>query len=314
MPFEKCGKKREKIATLLFLALLVPLVPTLSCTGKTGPETGTAGSVATSAIVVGANKAASPIPHVEAPLTLPAIEREKEGILLAYRHTQSGFLETNGFDTLIYRFLTLPGGWLSGAVVSERRLEGEKTVASYQFSYAGDAIMVSESTSEKAKDPITIVTSPGELVISGAAERILLLSDEGNLTIKSRSGEYREEYMVGPKNKGKTVTISRSGVAESEGHYEFPGKGKVVYTERKIKDATGAEELMVSLWVDEKDDFRFSTEGIVPYNEVYTSGLKQALTGDHALINLALVDLVLGKGRNIRPVLAYAISGKGTSK
>ncbi|HWP69292.1 MAG TPA: hypothetical protein VN437_08315, partial [Rectinemataceae bacterium] len=72
-------------------------------------------------------------------------------------------------------------------------------------------------------------------------------------------------------------------------------------------DSKGAEDLQLSLWIDDKGDDRFRTESVAPINEVYASGLKDSLGGSQGLQNLALVDLVLGKARNIRPVLAYLL-------
>jgi len=114
--------------------------------------------------------------------------------------------------------------------------------------------------------------------------------------------------MIPAGGNGKKSLISRSGIVEAEGSYTFPSRGRVVYRERRAGDSTGAEELQLSLWIDDRGDFRFRTEGVVPINEVYASGFKDSFGGDRGLLNIALVDLVLGKTKNIRPVLAYALS------
>ncbi len=244
------------------------------------------------------------VPAVEKALELPAIQRGGEGILVAYRHSGFGFAEANGFDTLIYRFTRLPGGWLDGAVVHERRLEGEKEIGRYAFSYAGDEVVVTESSEKAAEEIARIKTSREGLEIRGQAERSVLRGSEGSLIIRSISGDYSEEYMMLAVENRKKSLISRSGIVEAEGTYAFPTTGKTEYRERRAGDTTGAEDLQLSLWIDKKGDCRFRTEGVAPINEVYAAGLKEALAGDRGLLNLALVDLVLGNTRNIRAALA----------
>lgn len=257
----------------------------------------------------------SEIPHVEAPVGMPALTRGTEGVLLAYRHTGIGFMDANGYDTLIFRFLTLPEGWLSGCVVSERRLDQEKEVGRYSFSYAGNEIVVSGQTgNEPTPGPVSFSTSSGKVVVGKPASLVILLDAADTLTFQSPAGDYAESFVVGSSNTEKKIMIIRSGTIESEGKFEYPEEGKIVAIIRDKKDTTGAEEVKTTLYIDEKNDYRFRTEGVEPINEVYASGLHDVLTGDHALENLALIDYVLGKGRDIRPVLAYAISQKKSGK
>ncbi len=284
----------------------------VACTGKTKIVEVPANTTVASGKPSGT---LSEIPHVEAPVGMPALTKGTEGVLLAYRHTGIGFVEANGYDTLIFRFLTLPGGWLSGCVVSERRLEGEKEVGRYSFSYAGNEIMVSGQTgNEPASGLVPFSISPGKVIVGKPASRVILLDNADTLTFQSPAGDYTESFMAGSSNAEKRIMITRAGAVESEGKFEYPEKGKIVAFIRDKKDTTGAEEVRITLFVDEKNDYRFRTEGVEPVNEVYASGLQDMLTGDHALENLALIDYVLGKGRDIRPVLAYAVSQRKSGK
>lgn len=299
---------RPSIVELLIILCLSLAILMVSCLGKAsgGSREAVAAGGKTEALAIKSVEAE--IPHVEKALELPAIERGKEGILIAYRHTGFGFVEANGFDTLIYRFQALPGGWLEGAIVYERKLGGEKEIRRYGFSYAGDEVIVTESSEGITKEIARIKTSKDAQEIHGTAERIVSRGSGGSLVVRSLSGDYVEEYMMPAGGKEKKSLISRSGAVEVEGNYVFPGKGMVVYGERRTGDSKGAEDLQLSLWIDDRSDDRFRTESVVPINEVYASGLKESLGGDRGLQNLALVDLVLGKTRNIRPVLAYLLS------
>lgn len=307
------GMKKRKmigspgIAELLIIMCLSSAILMVSCLGKAsgGSREAAAGGKTE---IFAIKSAEAEIPHVEKALELPAIERGKEGILIAYRHTGFGFVDANGFDTLIYRFQALPGGWLEGAIVSERRLGGDKEIRRYGFSYAGDEVIVTESSEGSTKEIARMKTSKDVQEIHGTAERIVSRGSEGSLIVRSLSGDYSEEYMMPAGGKEKKSLISRSGAVEVEGSYAFPGKGMAVYRERRAGDSKGAEDLQLSLWIDDKGDDRFRTESVVPLNEVYASGLKESLGGDQGLQNLALVDLLLGKTRNIRPVLAYLLS------
>ena len=276
---------RGLLSPLAFFCLL-SVVMTLSCKGKTGADA----------------------PAVEKALEMPAIQRAGEAVLVAYRHTGFGFSESNGFDTLIYRFARLPGSWLDGAVVYERRLGGEKEVCRYTFSYAGDEVIVAESSENAAKEIARIKTSQEGLEISGETGRVVARGSGGSLLVRSISGDYSEEYMMPAEGDRKKSLISRSGIVEAEGDYAFPAAGKIEYKERRSGDTTGAEDLQLSLWIDGKGECRFRTEGVTPINEVYAAGLREALAGGRGLLNLALVDLVLGNTRNIRPALACILS------
>lgn len=305
-------EKREKTAAWIGLAALLLITGLAACSGKAKVVEVPASTTTSAAKSAGIP---SEIPHVEAPAGMPALKKGTEGVLLAYRHTGVGFMGANGYDTLIFRFVTLPGGWLSGCVVSERRLDGEKEVGRYTFSYAGNEIMVSGQTgNEPASAPVPFASSPGKVVIGKPATRIITLDEANTLTFQSPSGDYTESFMAGSSAANKKIVITRAGVVESEGTFENPEKGKIVAVLRDKKDTTGAEEVKTTLYIDDKNEYRFRTEGVEPVNEVYASGLQEMLTGDHALENAALIDYVLGPGRNIRSVLAYAVSQRKSGK
>ncbi|MCE5255221.1 MAG: hypothetical protein LLF89_00065 [Spirochaetaceae bacterium] len=249
------------------------------------------------------------IPRVEEPVILPGIKANANEIVIAYKDTEFGFLESQGFDTTIFRFQLLPGGWVKGALVYERRLGGEIEVASYDFSRAGNEILVSRMASGNAGVVANFDVSPGKVIIRGDAERVLSLDGEGTLVIGPGTDDYVEEYRMGPSTESKKATIKRKGVVESEGLWSSPGKARFLFKE------SGNMGRTISLWLDEDDECRFRTEGVEPLNEVYAKGLSAGLQNEHGLENFALVDYVLGgTARNIRPVLAYLAFGSEKTK
>jgi hypothetical protein len=68
------------------------------------------------------------------------------------------------------------------------------------------------------------------------------------------------------------------------------------------------------LWFQDRGDYRCATEGVEPINEVYAAGLAGALTGEHAFVNVVLLDLMLGEPKYLRPIYAFAISRGGSGK
>jgi len=301
-----------KTLTCVFLVLIAGAVLSASC-GKDGPRTASAREGASG---TGLARASAPdAPAAEASIVLPGIERRVGEVLIVYRHTQFGFMETHGFDTVVHRFSLLPGGWIDGAAVYERRMEGERLVANYGFSHAGDYIYVSRSSAGESAEFASIRLGAGGLELGGARQSLVSRGPDGGIRISSLTGEYLEEYRAAGKGGGIEYAISRAGVVESTGRSEIPAQGRLVFTDRRTGDEHGAEDRTVSLWREGKDDYRFRTESVIPVNEVFASGLEEALGGEKGMQNFVLVDLVLGRERNMRPVLAYALfSGSAALK
>jgi len=289
------------------LLLLAGVLSVGSCKGRAGGEA----ESAKTAIRESSGEALERAPTVEAQLVLPAVERGKAGLLIAYRDTRFGFADSEGFDTLIYRVSLSPNGWLDGASVYERRIDGEKGRASYTFSYAGESIIVAQTREGASMEIAKVAVIPRKVEVRGTVERIVAREAGGGISFASMSGDYQERFLVpGYRKEGTKLLVSRNGVVEAEGRFDFSKKGRVVFMERNVRDLTGAEETTISLWIDENGDYRFRTEGVAPVNEVYASGLEKALSGDQGFLNLVLLDIVLGRERNIRPILAYALSAQ----
>lgn len=253
-------------------------------------------------------------PRVEQALVIPAVQKGAEGLLVVYRHSQFGYAEIYGFDTFIYRFLFLPGGWLDTVTVYERRLEGEKMKARYSFAYVGDEVIVTESSPEGAREKARVFLGPRETRLEGSQGRFVFREEQGNLFVESFGGARREKYALSGGAGTMLCSISKVGAAEAEGRYDIPEKGRVVYVEKQLKDSSGAAATTISLWRSQEGEYRFRTEGVVPLNEVYAVGLLDAFAGEKGLQNMTLVDLVLGPEQNIRPVLAYALWEAGRLK
>ncbi|MGB4572337.1 MAG: hypothetical protein WBH97_05900 [Rectinemataceae bacterium] len=259
-------------------------------------------------------------PHPEGRIIVPAVTRGKEEILLVYKHTEHGYLESNGFDTLVFRFSSLPGGWLTGAIVSGRMLDGERDLAAFHFSRAADEIYVTEDSyydeEPASADPsVTIVPDGSGLVIKGRDfSRTLSLPGDGSLNVVSASGTVTERWVGMRDAPDSGSTISRSGEVTAKGIFSFPAASQAKYVERKTGDTEGAEDLTCSMWFDKEGSWRFRIEAVEPVCEGYASGLAEALSGGKALENLALIEAVLGMDASIRPVLALAAASGKTGK
>ena len=296
----------------LLLVMTAGLALAASCT-RTGGSTGSGRENASG--VTPAQAPATGAPETEARIIIPGIEKRRGEVLIVYRHTQYGFMESYGFDTIVYRFFLLPGGWIDGAAVYERRMEGERLVANWEFSHAGDFVHVSRSSAGESAEFASIRLGEERLELGGARQGIVSRGSGGSIRIASVTGDYLEEYRVSGKGGGIESAISRAGEVETAGRSEASAKARLVFTERRTGDENGAEDRTVSLWREGKDDYRFRTESVIPVNEVFTSGLEEALGGDKGMQNFVLVDLVLGRERNMRPVLAYALfSGSASLK
>jgi len=181
-------------------------------------------------------------PTVEAQLVLPAIEKGNAGLLVVYRDTRFDFADSNGFDTLIFRFSLSPNGWLDGASVYERRIDGERARANYNFSYAGDGVAIAQTVEGNSREIADVTAASGKIEVRGTTERIVAREPGGGISFASISGDYQERFIVpGYRTEGAKCLVSRNGAIEAEGRFDFSKKGRVLFAERNVRDSTGAE-------------------------------------------------------------------------
>jgi len=302
------------MAGVAILALAVALGGLVSCNKPKVVEKpiSTAAQTPSGAASTPAQPAPAPGPHPEAAIGIPEVSRKSENILVVYRHTGPGYAESYGFDTYIFRVLTDGSGQITGGTSYQRTLGGEIQAVSFNSTATQDAISLTASPAN-GKSWLDKLAIRGEKIeVTGAHTMIVGLDTA--LSFASADKKYQESYSVDQARKDLPSEIVQSGAVVEKGLWTYPETGKADYSQAKPDDTQNAEGFKISLWYADKGDLRFTTEGPEPINEVYAAGLAQVLAGDHALVNAALLDLMLGESRYLRPLYAFAISRRGQGK
>ncbi len=256
--------------------------------------------------------APAPGPHPEAAVSVPEVSKQNENILFVYRHTGPGYAEAYGFDTYIFRLLTDGSGQITGGVAYQRTIGGEIEAIHYNTSFAGDEISLAVSGPGQKSWSDILKRKENRIDVSGTHN--MLVTFGKNLVFSSSDGSYSESYSVDPAEKDLPGEIRKGNSVLEKGVWSYPESGKAVYAQTKPDDAQNAEGFQISLWFQDKGDYRFATEGPEPINEVYAAGLAGMLAGDHGFVNAVLLDLMLGESKYLRPVYAFGISRRGTGK
>lgn len=251
-------------------------------------------------------------PHPEAATKMPAIERKNESILLVYKHTGFGYVESYGFDTYVFRLLADPSGQISGGIVYQRTSDGEVEAIHYNVTRSSDEITLAASGADKKSWSATLKLKDSSIDVSG--QQKLSAKLDKALVFASTDGNYSESYSIDQAAPEMPSEIKKGDSTLEKGKWTFPENNKAMYVQTKPDDTENTEGFQVSLWREDNGDLRFRTEGPTPINEVYASGLSAVLAGDHALSNAVLLDLMLGESRYLRPVYAFAISRRGSGK
>lgn len=251
-------------------------------------------------------------PHPEAASTMPAVERKNESILLVYKHTEFGYVDSYGFDTYVFRLLADPAGQISGGIVYHRTSDGEVEAIHYNVIRSGSTITLAASEADKKSWSATLDLKDSSIDVSG--QKKLFAKLDKTLVFASPDGSYSESYSVDQAAPEMPSEIKKGSSILEKGKWTFPEPNRAVYIQTKPEDTANTEGFQISLWREENGDLRFRTEGPAPINEVYVSGLSPVLASDHALANAVLLDLMLGESRYLRPIYAYVISRRGSGK
>ncbi len=258
----------------------------------------------TGALAVQAAVVRQDAPRPEAAASLPAIRGGADEALLVYRFTDHRFLQAYGYDTLVYRFLTLPGGWISGAIVSERGLGGEKDVAAWNFPRAGSTTYLHEKpfTQSSGASPMDAPRRAALDIKDGIAR----LDERGVIRSYSRQAD-GSLRVWGAEPGDPPGSVSGYTIADwSRGEYAPGGRNPVTYKAPVDGDAEGQASLEASVWAEKEGVLRYRVEGIEAICEVYASGLVPIMKGERGLENLAIIEAVTGTAKPLRPLLEVA--------
>jgi hypothetical protein len=293
-------------AIIAFSAILVILG---SCKQTKVVETPLSSTPTQSASV---QKVSSPGPHPEGAVSVPEVTKKEEQLLIVYRHTGFGYAESYGFDTYILRILTDSSGQIVGGTSYKRMITGEIAEMTFNTSVSGKSISLAASSDQGQSWSDTLLIKDDSIEVSGKHKMVVSLDKQ--LVIASLDKKYQESFSVDPTAKGLPSEIRRSETTLEKGKWSSVENEKAVYVQSKPEDDQNAEGFQITLWNKDKSEFRFATVGPEPLNEVYASGLAEVLSGDHALINATLLDLMIGESTYLRPIYAFAISKRGTAK
>jgi len=305
-----CMRRNFRVSSALFLILMMAMVlMVVSCKkAKVVEKPLEGGTDKTAAQEI----AAMPGPRPEAGANLPEIKKQNENILIVYKHTNPGYAEAYGFDTLILRALTDGSGMIVGGTLYQRTASGEREFAQFNASISGDTISLAASSSEQKPRSYTIKTKADRVEVSGARDVVATLNK--SLVFSSPDGSYKEIYSIDSSKENLLSEIQKANVTLEKGSWTYPENGKAVYNQTKPEDTQNIEGFQITLWYQDKGDYRFATEGPEPLNEVYASGFAEALAGDYGLVNAVMLDLMLSESTYLRPIYAFAISRKGLGK
>lgn len=254
----------------------------------------------------------APGPHPEAAIGIPEVSRKTENILVVYRHTGPGYAESYGFDTFIFRLLTDGSGQITGGTSYQRTIGGEIVAVNFNTTTTKDMISLTASSVGGKPWSDRLALKGNQIDVTGAHR--MRISLDTALTFASVEKNYQERYSVDQSQKDLPSEVTQAGAVVEKGSWTYPEDGKAAYSQAKPNDTQNTEGFRISLWYADRGDMRFTTEGPEPINEVYAAGLAQVLAGDHALVNAAILDLMLGESRYLRPLYAFAISRRGVGK
>lgn len=254
----------------------------------------------------------APGPHPEAAVTVPQVSRQNEHVLLVYRHAAPGYAQAYGFDTYIFRLLADGSGHITGGTAYQRTIGGEIEAVHYNTSISGDTVSLAVSGPGQTSWSDTLKLKKNRIDVSGA--HTFVVTFDKDLTFSSADGSYRERYSVDTADKDLSAEIRKGASVLEKGAWSYPEGGKAVYVQAKPNDAQNTEGFQISLWFQDKGDYRWATEGPEPVNEVYAAGLSTVLAGEYAFVNAVLLDLMLGESTYLRPMYAFGISRRGAGK
>lgn len=245
-------------------------------------------------------------PHPEAGANLPPVERKGASAMAVYRHTNPAFASSYGYDTAILRIWTLPDGQIATATLLQRTTSGETEIARYNVTQSGKRLLLAAAGPGEAAWKAEIVRDGASVLVSGA--RSFIVSHDKDLVFASVSGDYRETYSADASSQERRAQIIKGGQVLEMGECAGTGKGLFQYAQHKPDDTQNVEGFEITIWVEDNGDLRWRTEGPEPVNEVYLAGAKTLFGGEQALINVAILDLILGESRYLRPVYACALA------
>jgi hypothetical protein len=159
-------------------------------------------------------------PHPEAATKMPAIERKNESILLVYKHTGFGYVESYGFDTYVFRLLADPSGQISGGIVYQRTSDGEVEAIHYNVTRSSDEITLAASGADKKSWSATLKLKDSSIDVSG--QQKLSAKLDKALVFASTDGNYSESYSIDQAAPEMPSEIKKGDSTLEKGKWTFP--------------------------------------------------------------------------------------------
>jgi hypothetical protein len=244
---------------------------------------------------------------------LVPLKRGSDAALLAWREDHPGFLETQGYETMVWRLRRGSDGLIRSATAFELRGGTEYPVTAFQIrELEGTWLSIHETRDGIDSELARLSRTPeGSVDVTYGATRLTYArSRDGSIVSNLSRGDYtrREEWAAGT---GTSRRVER-GLDAAAGAFVDTLAGQV-WSERSVEDSQGIGELVWDLQPS-GEAFKAVISSVEPIATYLDDGLSSLIQGRELLINLAITERLLGEGRRISPrlaLLSFAAARRG---
>ncbi len=253
------------------------------------------------------NAVESPVPPaVGEGIAVPPVELGNDDVVIMYKHDHHAYLEVYGFDTEVFRFRKNAEGKLRDVSVGKRLMDGEVAMDGIEFLHMEAGIKLRSVFHGKGESDCLIEGSGHSLKAVGKDFSYSYFAPDGQgMRIERRHGQrvYVEEW-----NRGGDCLVSDTKGPGATGRFEgaWPRPGR--YIERPADDPSGGGDTEYEFF-DIEGGIKFRSSSAEPLGEGAVLNLGKAFPNGLDLETVAILDIVLGEGRRITPLLARIYLG-----